>query len=123
MEFRRVLFRSAKADMTMEHPRSVFQLMKKHYSRYTPEMVSRISGCSPQEFEKAAEIITSTYGPDKAGTIMYALGWTHHSVSVQTIHCAAMLQLLLGNIGVAGGGLNALRGPANINGWIGRAWG
>jgi formate dehydrogenase-N alpha subunit len=106
----------AKVDTTMEHPRSVFQLMKKHYSRYTPEMVSKICGCSPQEFEKAAELITSTYAPDKAGTIMYALGWTHHSVSVQLIHCAAMLQLLLGNIGMAGGGLNALRGHANIQG-------
>jgi len=59
----------AKIDLTMEHPRSVFQLMKQHYSRYTPEMVSKICGCSPQEFEKAAELITSTYGPDKAGTI------------------------------------------------------
>ena len=106
----------AKIDLTMEHPRSVFQLMKQHYSRYTPEMVSRICGCSPQEFEKAAELITSTYGPDKAGTIMYALGWTHHSTAVQIIHCGAMLQLLLGNIGVAGGGLNALRGHANIQG-------
>src|ERR1019366_9161565 len=106
----------AKIDLTMEHPRSVFQLMKKHYSRYTPEMVSKICGCSPQEFEKAAELITSTYGPDKAGTIMYALGWTHHSVAVQIIHCAAMLQLLLGNIGITGGGLNALRGHANIQG-------
>jgi len=103
-------------DPAMEHPRSVFQLMKKHYSRYTPEMVSRICGCSPQEFEKAAEIITSTYTSDRAGTIMYALGWTNHSVAVQLIHCAAMLQLLLGNIGMAGGGLNALRGHANIQG-------
>lgn len=106
----------AKADPEMAHPRSVFQLMKRHYARYTPETVSRICGCSQEEFLKAAELVTSTYSPDKAGTIMYALGWTHHSFSVQLIHAAAMLQLLLGNIGVAGGGLNALRGHANIQG-------
>ena len=106
----------AKVDPTMQHPRCVFQLMKKFYSRYTPEMVSNICGCREKDFLKAAEIITSTYTPDRAGTIMYALGWTHHSHSVQLIHLAAMLQLLLGNIGRAGGGLNALRGHANIQG-------
>jgi len=106
----------AKVDMTMQDPRCVHQLMKKFYSRYTPQMVSNITGCSPEEFEKAAEMITSTYTGDKAGTIMYALGFTHHSYSVQLIHCAAMLQLLLGNIGIAGGGMNALRGHANIQG-------
>jgi len=106
----------AKVDPTLEHPRSVFQLMKKHYARYTPEEVSRICGCSVEDFHKAAELITSTYLPDKVGTIMYALGWTHHSFSVQLIHTGAMLQLLLGNIGMAGGGMNALRGHANIQG-------
>jgi formate dehydrogenase major subunit len=106
----------AKVDMTMQHPRCVFQLMKKFYSRYTPEMVSRICGCEVEAFKKAADIITSTYPPDKAGTIMYALGWTHHSYSVQLIHAGAMLQLLLGNIGRLGGGVNALRGHANIQG-------
>ncbi len=106
----------AKVDMTMQDPRCVHQLMKKFYSRYTPAAVSNITGCSADEFERAAELITSTYEADKAGTIMYALGWTHHSYSVQLIHCAAMLQLLLGNIGVAGGGMNALRGHANIQG-------
>ena len=100
----------------MQHPRCVFQLMKSFYARYTPEMVSSITGCSPQEFTEAAEIITSTYTPDRAGTITYALGWTHHSFSVQLIHAAAMLQLLLGNIGRPGGGVNALRGHANIQG-------
>jgi formate dehydrogenase major subunit len=106
----------AKVDPSMEHPRSVFQLMKQHYSRYTPEVVSKVCGCTPEDFNKAAEIITSTYLPDKTGTIMYALGWTHHSFSVQLIHAGAMLQLLLGNIGMAGGGMNALRGHANIQG-------
>jgi formate dehydrogenase major subunit len=106
----------AKVDPSMEHPRSVFQLMKQHYSRYTPEEVSKICGCTSEDFNKAAEIITSTYLPNKTGTIMYALGWTHHSFSVQLIHAGAMLQLLLGNIGMAGGGMNALRGHANIQG-------
>jgi formate dehydrogenase major subunit len=106
----------AKTDPTMEHPRSVFQVMKKFYARYTPEMVSSICGCPADEFLKAADIITSTGSADKAGTIMYALGWTHHSHSVQLIHAAAMLQLLLGNIGRPGGGINALRGHANIQG-------
>ena len=106
----------AKVDPTMQHPRCVFQLMKKFYSRYTPEMVSGICGCRTEDFLKTAEIFTSTYTPDRAGTILYALGWTHHSHSVQLIHTAAMLQLLLGNIGCSGGGLNALRGHANIQG-------
>jgi len=106
----------AKVDPTMQNPRCVFQIMKKFYARYTPEMVSSICGCKPEDFVKSAELITSTYPPDKVGTIMYALGWTHHSFSVQLIHAAAMLQLLLGNIGMTGGGLNALRGHANIQG-------
>ncbi len=106
----------AKVDETMQHPRCVFQVMKKFYTRYTPEMVASICGCTAEAFNKAAELITSTYPPDKVGTILYALGWTHHSFSVQLIHAAAMLQLLLGNIGRPGGGLNALRGHANIQG-------
>ena len=106
----------ARVDPTLEHPRCVFQVMRRFYGRYTPEMVSTICGCSPDDFLKAADLITSTGTPDRAGTIMYALGWTHHSHSVQLIHAAAMLQLLLGNIGRPGGGLNALRGHANIQG-------
>jgi len=106
----------AKVDPEMEHPRSVFQLLKKHYSRYTPEMVAAICGCSAGEFIKAAEIVCSSGRPDRAATILYALGWTQHSHSVQLIHTAAMLQLLLGNIGVAGGGVNAQRGHSNIQG-------
>jgi formate dehydrogenase major subunit len=106
----------ARTDPTLSHPRSVFQAMKTFYARYTPEMVSTICGCTPDAFTAAAEMITSTYTADRAGTIMYALGWTHHSHSVQLIHAAAMLQLLLGNIGRPGGGINALRGHANIQG-------
>jgi formate dehydrogenase major subunit len=106
----------ARVDPTLAHPRSVFQIMKAFYARYTPEMVASICGCSVGDFLKAAEIITSTGTPDRAGTILYALGWTHHSHAVQLIHAAAMLQLLLGNIGRPGGGVNALRGHANIQG-------
>jgi len=106
----------AKVDPAMEHPRSVFQLMKHHYSRYTPEMVASICGCSAADFEKAAAIICSTGKPDRQGTVLYALGWTQHSHSVQLIHTAAMLQLMLGNIGMPGGGVNAQRGHSNIQG-------
>ena len=106
----------ARVDPTLQDPRSVFQVMKRFYARYTPEMVASICGCTADDFVKAAELITSTGTAERAGTMMYALGWTHHSQSVQLIHTAAMLQLLLGNIGRPGGGLNALRGHANIQG-------
>ncbi|MBI3693981.1 MAG: formate dehydrogenase-N subunit alpha [Acidobacteria bacterium] len=106
----------AKVDPALEHPRCVFQIMKKHYSRYTPEAVAGICGCSAEEFRKAAAIICSTGKPDRQGTVLYALGWTQHSHSVQLIHAAAMLQLLLGNIGMPGGGINAQRGHSNIQG-------
>ncbi len=106
----------ARTDPTLQHPRSVFQLLRKHYARYTPERVAEISGCTAEEFTKSAEIICSTGRPDRRGTVLYALGWTQHSHSVQLIHTAAMLQLLLGNIGVPGGGVNAQRGHSNIQG-------
>lgn len=106
----------AKVDPTLSDPRCVFQLMKKHYERYTADAVANISGCTADEFKRAAEIICSTGKPDRAGTILYALGWTQHSHAVQLIHTAAMLQLLLGNIGMPGGGVNAQRGHANIQG-------
>lgn len=106
----------AKIDPALEHPRSVFQLMRTHYSRYTADAVANIVGCTADEFTRAAAIICSTYKADKAGTILYALGWTQHSHAVQLIHTAAMLQLLLGNIGMPGGGVNAQRGHSNIQG-------
>lgn len=106
----------AKVDPTLEHPRCVFQLMQTHYARYTPEQVAAICGCSAEDFVRSAEIICSTGKPDRCGTMLYALGWTQHSHSVQLIHTAAMLQLLLGNIGVPGGGVNAQRGHSNIQG-------
>lgn len=106
----------AKVDETLQNPRSVFQAMKRHYARYTAEKVAEICGCTAEEFTGAAKVICSTGRAGKVGTILYALGWTHHSHSVQLIHTAAMLQLLLGNIGLPGGGVNAQRGHANIQG-------
>ncbi len=103
-------------DPTLENPRCVFQLLKKHVDRYTPEMVSRICGVPVQKFLEVAEIVTSTGTPDRVGTMLYALGWTQHSTGVQMIRAAAMLQLLLGNVGRPGGGVNALRGHSNIQG-------
>ena len=101
---------------SLDDPRCVFQVLRRHYARYTPETVAAICGCKAEEFLKAAEIISSTGAPERAGTVLYALGWTHHSFSVQIIRAAAILQLLLGNIGRPGGGVNALRGHANIQG-------
>ena len=106
----------ARRDPTLEHPRCVFQLLRRHYDRYTPEMVGRIAGCSPDEFLEIAEILCSTGTADRVGTIMYAVGWTMHTVGSQIIRTAAILQLLLGNIGRPGGGINALRGHANVQG-------
>jgi formate dehydrogenase major subunit len=105
-----------KTDPTLEHPRCVFQLMKKHYARYTPEMVERVCGTPKEKFLQIAEMMASTSTPTRAMTIMYALGWTQHSIGSQMIRQGAMVQLLLGNIGVSGGGMNALRGHSNIQG-------
>ncbi len=106
----------AVVDETLQHPRCVFQVMKAHYSRYTPEMVSNICGTPKDAFLKICEMIGSTAAPDRAMTILYALGWTQHSTGSQMIRTAAMMQLLLGNIGISGGGMNALRGHSNIQG-------
>jgi formate dehydrogenase-N alpha subunit len=106
----------AKVDPTLQDPRCVYQLMKTHFSRYTPEIVERICGSPKEKFLKVAEYMASTSKPDKAMTSMYALGWTQHSKGAQNIRCMAMIQLLLGNIGVRGGGMNALRGHSNIQG-------
>ena len=106
-------------DLTLQHPRCVFQLLRQQYARYTPEMVERITGIPQQQFLKAADLFTSIRnGGDmtKVGTIIYAVGWTQHTSGTQTIRAAAMLQLLLGNVGRAGGGVNALRGHSNIQG-------
>jgi formate dehydrogenase major subunit len=105
-----------KTDPTLAHPRCVFNLMKQHYARYTPQMVERVCGTPKEKFTQIAEMMASTATPTRAMTIMYALGWTQHSIGSQMIRQGAMVQLLLGNIGVAGGGMNALRGHSNIQG-------
>jgi formate dehydrogenase major subunit len=106
-------------DATLQHPRCVYQLLRKHFSRYTPEMVERITGIPKDKFLGAADLFTSIRkdgDTKKVGTILYAVGWTHHSFGTQIIRTAAILQLLLGNVGRAGGGVNALRGHSNIQG-------
>jgi len=106
----------AKVDDTWQHPRCVINLLRKHVDRYTPEMVSRICGTPQDTFLKVCELIATTAAPDRAMTCLFALGWTQHSCGSQNIRTMAMVQLLLGNIGVAGGGMNALRGHSNIQG-------
>ena len=103
-------------DSSMQDPHCVFQLLKKHVDRYTPEMVERICGTPKDQFLKVAEVVTSTGNAARVGTITYALGWTQHSTGVQMIRAAATLQLLLGNVGRPGGGVNAMRGHSNIQG-------
>jgi formate dehydrogenase major subunit len=106
-------------DLSLKNPNCVFQLLRKHYSRYTPEVVERITGIPKEQFLKAADLYTSIRKDGdlkKAGTIIYAVGWTQHSFGTQIIRTAAILQLVLGNVGRAGGGVNALRGHSNIQG-------
>ena len=105
-----------RTDPTLQHPRCVYQLMKKHYASYTPEAVERVCGTPKDKFLHVAETLASTAVPGRAATIMYALGWTQHSIGAQILRTGAMVQLLLGNIGVSGGGMNALRGHSNIQG-------
>ena len=105
-----------KVDETLQDPLCVYQQMKKHFSRYTPELVSSITGTPKDQFLKIAEMLAATSTPDKVMTICYALGWTQHSVGSQNIRTMAMIQLLLGNMGRPGGGINALRGHANVQG-------
>ena len=103
-------------DKTLQHPRCVFQILKRHFARYTPEMVERYCGVRKEVFLKVADTFVSNSGADKTGCICYAVGWTQHSKGVQIIRTAAILQLLLGNIGRPGGGILALRGHASIQG-------
>jgi len=105
-----------KRDRTLRDPRCVLQMMRKHYSRYSLDMVSSITGVSKENLLKVYEIYSSTGKPDKAGTECYALGWTHHTSGSQNIRTMAIIQLLLGNMGIAGGGINALRGEPNVQG-------
>ena len=103
-------------DFSLQDPQCVFQVLKRHFSRYTPELVERYCGVRKDVFLKIAETFTSASGSEKTGAICYAVGWTQHSKGVQIIRTAAILQLLLGNIGRPGGGILALRGHASIQG-------
>ncbi len=103
-------------DPTLKNERCVFNLMKKHYERYTLKNVSDVTGVSEENLLRVYDAFCATGRPDKAGTILYALGWTQHTVGVQNIRTSTLIQLLLGNIGVAGGGINALRGEPNVQG-------
>lgn len=105
-----------KIDRTLKHDRCVFQLMKKHYERYDLETVSKITGTSKQDLLTVYKTYSTTGKKGQAGTIMYAMGWTQHTVGTQMIRTMAMIQLMLGNMGVAGGGVNALRGESNVQG-------
>ncbi len=103
-------------DKTLQDPNSVFQLLKKHYSRYDVDTVSNITGTPKDLLQQIYESYAGTGAPDKVATIMYAMGWTQHTYGTQIIRTAAIIQLLLGNIGRAGGGVNALRGESNVQG-------
>jgi len=107
---------SPKRDMTMSDPNCVWQLLKKHASRYTPEMVEKVCGTPKDKFLEICEEYSKTGASEKAGTICYAMGWTQHTVGVENIRSFAMVQLLLGNMGRPGGGVNALRGEPNVQG-------
>ena len=105
-----------KRDMSLSDPRCVFQMLKVHYSRYTLEKVTSITGVTKENLLRVYEEYSATGVPDKAGTECYALGWTHHTTGSQIIRTMSMIQLLLGNMGIAGGGINAMRGEPNVQG-------
>jgi len=104
------------SDPTLQHPRCVWNLLKAHYSRYTLDVVENLTGSPKEGFLKVCELLGSTSARDKVATVLYALGWTEHTVGTQNIRTMAIIQLMLGNIGMAGGGINALRGHANVQG-------
>ncbi len=103
-------------DETLQDPNCVFQLLKRHYSRYDLDMVAAIVGCSKDNLQQVYEAYAASGQPDKTGSILYAMGQTQHTVGSQNVRCMAMIQLLLGNIGRPGGGVNALRGESNVQG-------
>jgi formate dehydrogenase major subunit len=105
-----------KMDKTLQDPNCVYQLLKKHYSRYNLDIVSNITGTPKDDLLKVYKAYAETGKPDKAGTILYAMGWTQHTVGTQNIRAMSIIQLLLGNMGMAGGGVNALRGESNVQG-------
>jgi formate dehydrogenase major subunit len=105
-----------KRDMTLQNERCVLQILRRHYSRYTMQKVTEITGTPQGDLEKVYKAYAATGAPDKAGTVLYAMGWTQHTVGVQNIRAMSIIQSLLGNMGIAGGGVNALRGESNVQG-------
>ena len=105
-----------KKDTTLQDPHCVLQLLKKHYSRYNLDKVSSITGTPKEKLLEVYQLYASTGKPNKAGTELYAMGWTQHTIGTQNIRAMSIIQLLLGNIGMAGGGINALRGESNVQG-------
>jgi formate dehydrogenase major subunit len=103
-------------DPTLQHPRCVLQILKRHFTRYTPEFVSQVCGCTPDELVRVAEFLCANSGRERTSAVVYALGWTQHTTGVQMIRTAAILQLLLGNMGRPGGGIMAMRGHSTIQG-------
>jgi formate dehydrogenase major subunit len=103
-------------DETLQHPRCVLQIVKRHFARYTPEMVERVTGCPKETFLRVAQTLLDSSGPDRTSSFAYAVAWTQHTNGPQIIGCAALLQLLLGNFGRPGAGIMALRGHASIQG-------
>jgi formate dehydrogenase major subunit len=103
-------------DPTLQHPRCVFQIVKRHFARYAPEIVSRVCGCSPDAITRVAELLCANSGRDRTSALIYAVGWTQHTTGAQIIRTGAILQLLLGNIGRPGGGILAMRGHSSIQG-------
>lgn len=103
-------------DETLQHPRTIFQIVKRHFRRYTPEMVETVTGCPEEIFLEIAQAVLKNSGRDRTTTWAYAVGWTQHTCGSQIIGCCALLQLLLGNVGRPGGGVMALRGHASIQG-------
>ena len=103
-------------DETLQHPRSVFQILKRHFARYTPQAVADVCGISVDDFDYVAKAITENSGPERTTSWVYSVGWTQHTLGAQFIRTSAILQLLLGNMGRPGGGIMALRGHASIQG-------
>jgi formate dehydrogenase major subunit len=103
-------------DETLQDPRCVFQVLKRHYARYTPAMVERVCGVPREQFERVCRALAENSGRERTSAFVYAVGWTQHTVGVQYIRAASVLQLLLGNIGRPGGGIEAMRGHASIQG-------
>lgn len=106
----------ARRDETLTDPRCVLQIVRRHFARYTPEMVEQVTGCPRDLFLKVAQTLLDNSGAERTTSIAYAVAWTQHTYGVQIIGCAALLQLLLGNVGRPGAGIVALRGHASIQG-------